>query len=102
MPRLPTLAKWGRSAVKVIDNSNTHVYIVDMLNVLSVLIALCALPFTLIGVVPLLGSANYLAIIIALIGLVVGSVATGKAGRNLNILVIVIGIIRLWFGWFIF
>lgn len=73
-----------------------------MLNVLSVLIALCALPFTLIGVVPLLGSANYLAIIIAIIGLVVGVLAKGSAGRNLNIVVIVIGVIRLWLGFGIF
>lgn len=82
--------------------SNTHGYIASMLNILSVLIGLCALPFTLIGVVPLLGSANYLAIIIAVVGLAVGSLSDGKAGRNLNIVVIVIGIIRLWFGWFIF
>ena len=77
-------------------------HVQDMLNILSILFGIIALPFTLIGVVPLLGSVNYLAIVFAIIGLVLGVLSSHKAGRNLNIIVLIVSIIRLWVGGFVF
>ena len=52
----------------------------------------------LIAFIPLLGWANWLIIPLAIIGAVVGMISRGTAGRNLNIFVIVIGVIRLMLG----
>jgi hypothetical protein len=46
----------------------------------------------------LLGWANWLIIPLALVGAAIGAMAAGKAGRNLNLFVIVIGILRLMLG----
>lgn len=69
-----------------------------MLNVVSFVIGLVALVFVVIAFIPLLGWANWLVIPLAIIGAAVGMMSSGTAGRNLNILVIIVGSLRLMLG----
>ncbi len=73
-----------------------------MLNLASLIIGVVALIFAVIAFLPLLGWANWLIIPLALIGAGIGAAGNGKAGRNLNLAVIVIGILRLMLGGGIF
>lgn len=69
-----------------------------MLNIVSILIGLVALVFALPGLVPLLGWINWLVLPIALLGAGVGALSSSNSGRNLNILVLVVGVVRLMLG----
>ena len=69
-----------------------------MFNIVSLIIGFVALVFAVIAFLPLLGWANWLIIPLAIIGAVVGTISRGTAGRNLNLLVIVIGVVRLMLG----
>ncbi|MEO7602663.1 MAG: hypothetical protein ABIS39_05305 [Sphingomicrobium sp.] len=73
-----------------------------MLNIVSLIIGLVALVFAVIAFIPLLGWANWLIIPLAIIGAVVGMLSGSNTGRNLNLFVIVIGILRLMLGGGIF
>jgi hypothetical protein len=69
-----------------------------MLNLVSLIIGGVALVCTAIAFIPLLGWANWLIIPLAVIGAGVGAVSGSTAGRNLNLVVIVIGVLRLMLG----
>ena len=69
-----------------------------MLNVVSLLIGLVSLLFAVIAFLPLLGWANWLIIPLAIIGAVVGMLSSSNTGRNLNLFVILIGVVRLSLG----
>ena len=69
-----------------------------MFNLVSVIIGLVALVLAVVAFLPLLGWANWLIIPLAIFGAVVGMISRGTAGRNLNLFVIVIGIVRLILG----
>jgi len=69
-----------------------------MFNLVSLIIGAVALLFAVIAFIPLLGWANWLIIPLAVIGAAVGVISRGTAGRNLNLLVIVIGVVRLMLG----
>ncbi|MFC7498935.1 hypothetical protein ACFQRC_06845 [Enterovirga sp. GCM10030262] len=69
-----------------------------MLNLVSIFIGAVALLLAIIAFVPLLGWANWLIIPLALVGAGIGVISKQKSGRNLNLLVIVIGILRLMLG----
>ena len=69
-----------------------------MFNLVSLIIGFVALVCALIAFIPLLGWANWLIIPLAIIGAAVGMISRGTAGRNLNLLVIVIGVVRLMLG----
>jgi hypothetical protein len=69
-----------------------------MFNLVSLIIGFVALIFAVIAFLPLLGWANWLIIPLAIIGAVIGMISRGTAGRNLNLFVIVIGVIRLMLG----
>lgn len=69
-----------------------------MLNIISILIGLVALPIALIGFIPLLGALNWLSIPIAIVGAVVGMLSSQNSGRNFNLFVVIIGFVRLWLG----
>jgi hypothetical protein len=69
-----------------------------MFNIVSLIIGAVALVLALIAFIPLLGWANWFIIPLAIIGAGVGMVGRGTAGRNLNIFVIVIGVVRLMLG----
>jgi hypothetical protein len=69
-----------------------------MFNIASLIIGLVALIFAIVAFLPLLGWANWLIIPLAVIGAGIGMISRSTAGRNLNLLVIVIGIVRLMIG----
>ncbi|HUE79186.1 MAG TPA: hypothetical protein VMN38_06105 [Sphingomicrobium sp.] len=69
-----------------------------MLNIASLIIGIVALVFAVIAFLPLLGWANWLIIPLALIGAAVGMASNSNVGRNLNLFVVVVGIIRLMLG----
>ena len=69
-----------------------------MFNIASLIIGFVALILAVIAFIPLLGWANWLIIPLAVIGAGVGMVSRGTSGRNLNLLVIVIGVVRLMLG----
>ncbi len=69
-----------------------------MLNIASLLVGLVALVLAVLAFIPLLGWANWIIIPIAVVGLAMGAMSDKTAGRNLNIVVIVIGVVRLMLG----
>jgi hypothetical protein len=69
-----------------------------MFNLVSLIIGAVALLCALVAFIPLLGWLNWLIIPLAIIGAAVGMISRGKAGQNLNLFVIVIGVIRLILG----
>ncbi|OSZ68188.1 hypothetical protein CAP40_06215 [Sphingomonas sp. IBVSS2] len=73
-----------------------------MLNLLSILVGIIALPLMLIALIPLLGWLNYMVIPVAVIGIALGALSDSNTGRNLNVVVAIVGIVRLWLGGFIF
>jgi hypothetical protein len=73
-------------------------YIQTMLNILSLLIGLVALGLAIFAFLPLLGWANWAIIPLAMVGLGLGFLSGKSSGRNLNLIVIVIGAFRLFMG----
>ena len=69
-----------------------------MLNLASLIIGVVALVLAVVAFLPLLGWANWLIIPLAVIGAAVGMISRGTSGRNLNLFVIVVGIVRLMLG----
>jgi hypothetical protein len=69
-----------------------------MLNIVSLLIGLVALICAAVAFIPLLGWANWLIIPLAVVGAGIGAMSSSNMGRNLNLFVIVVGIIRLMLG----
>jgi hypothetical protein len=69
-----------------------------MLNVISLLIGAVALVLGVLAFLPLLGWAYWLIVPVALVGLVLGMMSDRNTGRNLNLVVIVIGVVRLMLG----
>lgn len=69
-----------------------------MLNLVSILIGLLALPFALVGVIPfpLVPLLNWIAFPIALVGAVIGMLSSSNTGRNLNFFVLLISGLRLF------
>lgn len=69
-----------------------------MLNIISLIVGLVALLLAIVAFLPLLGWANWLIIPLAIIGAGIGIASKSSAGRNLNLFVIVVGILRLMLG----
>lgn len=69
-----------------------------MFNVVSLIIGVVALLCAVVAFLPLLGWLNWLIIPLALIGAGVGVLSSSNSGRNLNLFVIVVGIVRLMLG----
>lgn len=69
-----------------------------MLNIVSIVIGAIALVCAMVAFLPLLGWANWLVIPLAMIGAAVGIASKSNLGRNLNLFVIVVAIIRLMLG----
>jgi uncharacterized membrane protein YdfJ with MMPL/SSD domain len=72
--------------------------IIAMLNINSILIGLVALLLLIPAFIPLLGWANWIIIPIAVVGLAIGAMSSRTSGRNLNIVVILVGAGRLMLG----
>ncbi len=73
-----------------------------MLNIVSLIIGLVALVFAVVAFIPFLGIINWLIVGLAIIGAGIGAMSQGNAGRNLNLVVILICVLRLWLGGGIF
>ena len=69
-----------------------------MRNLISILIGIVALILVIPACIPPLGAANWIIIPIAIIGLAIGAMSDRTSGRNLNIVVIAVGVIRLMLG----
>jgi len=69
-----------------------------MFNFASLIIGIVALVCAIVAFIPLLGILNWLIIPLAMIGAAVGMISRSTAGRNLNLFVIVIGVVRLMLG----
>ena len=69
-----------------------------MFNIASLIIGVVALVCAIIAFLPLLGWLNWLIIPLAIVGAGVGVLSRSNGGRNLNLLVIVIGVLRLMLG----
>ncbi|WP_303784037.1 hypothetical protein [Sandarakinorhabdus limnophila] len=69
-----------------------------MLNIVSLMIGLVALGLAIFTFLPFLGWANWAIIPLAMVGLGLGFLSGKDAGRNLNLIVIVVGAFRLFMG----
>lgn len=69
-----------------------------MFNLASLIIGIVALICVVVAFIPFLGILNWLIIPLAIIGAAVGMISRSTAGRNLNLFVIVIGVVRLMLG----
>ena len=69
-----------------------------MLNIASLAIGVIALILAVFAFIPFLGWANWVIIPFAVIGLALGAMSDRTSGRNLNIVVVVIGVVRLMLG----
>jgi len=69
-----------------------------MFNLVSLIIGIVALLCAVVAFIPLLGWLNWLIIPLAIIGAGVGLISRGTAGRNLNLFVILIAVVRLALG----
>ncbi|MBX3594245.1 hypothetical protein [Sphingomonas sp.] len=72
-----------------------------MLNLLSLVVGIIAFPLMLVALIPLLGWLNWLVVPLAVLGLALGALSDSNTGRNLNIVVLLVGMVRLWLGGFI-
>lgn len=72
------------------------------MNIISILIGLFALFWAVLAFVPLFGWMYWAIIPIALIGLACGALSSKTGGRNLNLVVILVGLARLTIGHGIF
>ncbi len=69
-----------------------------MLNLVSLIIGVVALVCVAVAFIPFLGILNWLIIPLAVIGAGIGAMSSSNTGRNLNLFVIVVGIVRLMLG----
>lgn len=69
-----------------------------MLNLVSLLIGALAFVLAIVAFIPFLGWANWLIVPLAILGAGVGMVSGSTSGRNLNLFVIVVGVLRLMLG----
>jgi hypothetical protein len=75
-------------------NTPPRAHMSGMFNVLSILVGLFALVFAFPGLIPFFGWMNWIAVPIALVGLVIGVLSSKNTGRNLNIVVLLVAILR--------
>jgi hypothetical protein len=68
------------------------------MNIFSTILGLMALAIALVGFIPLLGWLNWFAIPLAVVGLVLGLLSQKTSGRNVNLVVLALAIIRLALG----
>jgi hypothetical protein len=69
-----------------------------MLNLVSLVIGVIALLLAVPAFIPFLGWANWIVVPIAVVGAGIGAMSGRTSGRNLNLVVIVIGVLRLMLG----
>ncbi len=72
------------------------------MNLISISIGLFALLWGILAFTPFLGWMYWFVIPIALLGLGFGTLSSRDGGRNLNLLVVLVGVVRLALGHGIF
>lgn len=87
----------AKGTVTYLDNTPRHANIAAM-NLISLLIGLVTLPAALLAFLPFLGWMYWLIVPVAIVGFVLGLLSRHNAGRALNLVVILVGITRLWLG----
>ena len=88
----------GRNAAPMLDAARSAPDIARVLNLLSLAIGLVALVPILFALLPFLGWANWFILPLPVLGAIIGALARGKAGRNLNLILIVVAVLRLVLG----
>ncbi|RPF70802.1 hypothetical protein [Aurantiacibacter spongiae] len=69
-----------------------------MLNVLSILTGLLSLIIVIPSQIPFLGIGNWLALPVIAVGIVLGQLSSKRSGRNFNLVILAIAVIRLLLG----
>lgn len=69
-----------------------------MLNLISLAIGAIAIIPLLLALVPFLGWMNWFLLPLPVIGLIIGTLSRGNAGRNLNLIVLIVACVRLAIG----
>ncbi len=69
-----------------------------MLNLISLAIGTIAILPMLVALIPFLGWINWLVLLMTGTGLLIGLISSGNAGRNLNLIVLIVAIVRLTMG----
>jgi hypothetical protein len=69
-----------------------------MLNILSFLFGLVSLVIVIPATIPFLGWANWLVLPLIVIGIIVGQLSSSNSGRNFNLIVLLVAVIRLSLG----
>ena len=73
-----------------------------MLNLLSLAIGVVAIVPLLFALLPMLGWANWFLLPLPVFGLLVGALSRHATGRNLNLMVLAVAVLRLALGHGIF
>ncbi|GGD47127.1 hypothetical protein GCM10011411_03580 [Aurantiacibacter arachoides] len=73
-------------------------YVRRMLNIVSILVGLLSLVIVIPSQIPLLGIGNWLALPLLAVGIVIGQLSSKNTGRNLNLVILAIAVIRLMLG----
>ena len=73
-----------------------------MLNIFSFLFGLISLVIVIPATLPLLGALNWLALPLIVIGIIMGQLSSSNSGRNFNLIVLLVAVIRLSLGGGIF
>ena len=69
-----------------------------MLNLISLAIGAISIIPLLLALVPFFGWMNWFLLPLPVVGLIVGTLSRGNAGRNLNLVVLIVAIVRLMMG----
>lgn len=73
-----------------------------MLNLASILVGILSLIIVIPSQIPLLGWGNWFALPLIVVGIVLGQLSSSRSGRNFNLVVLLIVIVRLSLGGGIF
>ncbi len=69
-----------------------------MFNLVSILIALIVLVFTVLGLIPFFGWLNWIGLVIGAVGVLFGLISRHRSGLWLNIILMAIAGFRLFIG----
>ena len=69
-----------------------------MLNLISLAIGAIAIIPLLLALMPFFGWMNWFLLPVPVVGLIIGTLSRGNAGRNLNLIVLIVAIVRLMMG----
>lgn len=69
-----------------------------MLNILSILTGMLSLVIVIPAQLPILGWANWFALPLIVVGIVLGALSRSNSGRNFNLIVLLIAVVRLSLG----